>query len=264
MNILTELDADHRSSLRGLYQDYPCLRGSVSAIVDSSMGRVFADSRWEPRVALAALDFHFLAGDPFNETALPLIRLLKPGAIVIAPTPDWQRLLADVYPGELALYPREAFEVGGFDIDKLRRFCQELPGGFELRSVRVGEVEKFASDLDPALVNNFRSPEEFISRGVGLGLWHQDTFVAGASSAAIGKGKLEIEVQTRPEFRRRGFATAVAAALILYCLEHRLEPCWDAANEPSSALARKLGFRSTGKYNAYVLKRPEGRSVVGA
>ncbi|MBI2360996.1 MAG: GNAT family N-acetyltransferase [Deltaproteobacteria bacterium] len=55
---------------------------------------------------------------------------------------------------------------------------------------------------------------------------------------------------------------AVAAALILYCLEHGIEPCWDAANEPSAALARQLGFHSTGKYEAYRLKPPEGKSAV--
>jgi RimJ/RimL family protein N-acetyltransferase len=81
-------------------------------------------------------------------------------------------------------------------------------------------------------------------------------FVSGACSAAVGGGKFEIEIQTRREFRRRGLARAVAAALILYGLEHGIEACWDAANEPSAALARQLGFRSTGKYEAYRLQQP--------
>ena len=119
----------------------------------------------------------------------------------------------------------------------MRRFCQALPIGFELRQVRLEEVTQFATDLDPALIYNFRSHEEFITRGVGLGILHQGTFVSGASSAAVGGGKLEIEIQTHRQFRRRGLARAVAAALILYCLEHGIEACWDAANEPSAALA---------------------------
>lgn len=262
MTLIIELYGEHRSSVQGLFQDYPCLQGIISGAIYGGMGRVFADTRGEPRVALAVLDFHFLAGDPHNENALPLLQLLKPGAVVIAPTSDWQRLLAHAYSGALAVYQqREAFEVGAFDVDKLRLFCQELPAGFTLRQVYVDEVEKFASDLAPALVCHFPSPHEFVTRGVGFGILHQGLFVAGASSAAIGGGKLEIEIQTHPQFRRRGYATAVAAALILYCLEHGLKPCWDAANEPSSALARKLGYHSTGKYNAYILKQPQGKSI---
>ena len=254
MTVAIELDNDNRSSLRRLFHHYPCLHGSVAAVLEGGMGKVFADSRREPSVALAVLDFHFLGGDPGHENAALLLQVLRPGAVVIAPTPAWQHLLATTYPGALAPYPREAFQAREFDADKLRQLCQALPPGFALRPVRLAEVAQFAAELDPALVYNFRSHEEFIARGIGLGILHHGTFVAGASSAAIGGGKIEIEIQTHPQFRRRGLAAAVAAALILYCLEHGLEPCWDAANEPSSALERKLGFRSTGTYNAYVLK----------
>jgi GNAT superfamily N-acetyltransferase len=258
--MLLELHRDHRASLRRLFDRYPCLHGSVAAIVEGGMGKVLADSRQEPCVALAVLDFHFLAGDPLHEHASPLFKLLQPGNVLIAPTPAWQHLVAATYPGELAVYHREAFQAAKFEIDKLRRFCRTLPSGFELRQVRLEEVTQFITDLDPALVYNFRSHEEFITRGVGLGVRHQGRFVSGASSAAVGGGRLEIEIQTHREFRRRGLARAVAAALILHCLEHGIEPCWDAANEPSSALARQLGFRSTGKYEAYRLKEPEGKA----
>jgi GNAT superfamily N-acetyltransferase len=261
--MLIELDSDNRAFLRRLFDRYPCLHGSVAAVREGGMGRVFVDSHGEPRVALAVLDFHFLAGDPQNENATPLVQLLHPGDVVVTPTAAWQRLLAATYPGELAGYPRETFQAEGFDVDKLRQFCQGLPPGFELRQVHLAEVTQFAADLDSALVYNFRSHEEFITRGVGLGILHHGTFVSGASSAAVGGGKVEIEIQTHPQFRRRGLARAVAAALILYCLEHALEPCWDAANEPSAALARQLGFRSTGKYEVYGLKleeRARGRS----
>lgn len=261
MTMLIELDGDNRGSLRRLFDRYPCLHGSVAAVIEGGMGKVFADAQEEPSVALAVLDFHFLAGDPLHENALQLFKLLQPGDVVIAPTPAWQHLVTATYPSELAVYHREAFQAEQFDVDELRRFCQALPSGFELRHVRLEEVTQFAIDLDPALVYNFRSHEEFITRGVGLGILHEGTFVSGASSAAVGGGKLEIEVQTHRQFRRRGLGRAVAAALILYCLEHGIEPCWDAANEPSSALARQLGFYSTGKYEAYRLKPPEGQSA---
>jgi GNAT superfamily N-acetyltransferase len=259
--MLIELDSDNRASLRRLFDRYPCLHGSVAAVIEGGMGRVFADAQEEPCVALAVLDFHFLAGDPLHPNALLLFQLLQPGDVVIAPTPAWQHLVAATYPSALAVYRREAFQAEQFDIDQLRRFCQALPSGFELRQVRLEEVTQFATDLDPALIYNFRSHEEFITRGVGLGILHQGTFVSGASSAAVGGGKWEIEIQTHRQFRRRGLARAVAAALILHCLEHGIEACWDAANEPSAALAPQLGFHSTGKYEAYRLKQPEGKSA---
>src|SRR6266550_3463085 len=111
--------------------------------------------------------FHFLAGDPLHTNALLIFKLLQPGDVVIAPTPAWQHLVAATYPSALAVYRREAFQAEQLDIDKLRRFCQALPSRFELRQVRLEEVTQFATDLDPALVYNFHSHEEFITQGVG-------------------------------------------------------------------------------------------------
>jgi RimJ/RimL family protein N-acetyltransferase len=256
MTMLVELDSDNRASLRRLFDGYPCLHGVVAAIIEGGMGRIFADAQADPSVALAVLDFHLLAGDPLHANAPLLFRQLQPGNVVVAPTPAWRQLVAASYPDALTVYHREAFQAEQFDTDRLRRFSQALPSGFELRQVRPEEVTQFATDLDRALIYNFRSPEEFVTRGIGMGILHQGRFVSGVCSAAVGGGKFEIEIQTRREFRRRGLARAVAAALILYGLEHGIEACWDAANEPSAALARQLGFRPTGKYEACRLQQP--------
>jgi GNAT superfamily N-acetyltransferase len=255
MTMLIELDSHNRASLRSLFDRYPCLHGVVAAVIEGGMGRVFADAQDEPQVALAALDFYLLAGDPLHANAPLLFNQLQPGNVVVPPTPAWRQLVAATWPDALTVYRREAFQAEQFDLDRLRGFCQALPAGFELRQVRPEEVAQFAADLDRALIYNFRSPEEFITRGVGMGILHQGRFVSGASSAAVGGGKFEIEIQTRREYRRRGLARAVASALILYGLEHGIEACWDAANEPSAALARQLGFHPAGKYEAYRLKQ---------
>ncbi|MFW9841033.1 MAG: GNAT family N-acetyltransferase, partial [Candidatus Thorarchaeota archaeon] len=65
----------------------------------------------------------------------------------------------------------------------------------------------------------------------------------------------EIQVDTLDEaHRRKGFATAVSAALIIYALENGLTPHWDAANEESVQLALKLGYTDPDCWEAYFLK----------
>ena len=89
MTMLIELDSDNRASLLRLFDRYPCVHGSVAAVIEGGMGRAFADAQEEPCVALAVLDFHFLAGDPLHANAPLLFKLLQPGNVVIALTPAW-------------------------------------------------------------------------------------------------------------------------------------------------------------------------------
>jgi GNAT superfamily N-acetyltransferase len=252
--MLIELAAANRSCVAPLFSGYSYLHGSIAAIIRGGMGTVFADTEASPQVALAVLDFHFLAGDPTHAHAALLVPSLQPGMVLITPTPAWQRWLAASYPGEVALYHREAFQAGVFDRALLQRIAQSLPADFVLSPIGLAHVPQLVADLHAALVYNFPSHEAFIRTSVGLGILHHGRYVAAASAAAIGGGKAEFEIQTHPQFRRRGLARAVGAALILTCLERGLEPCWDAANTPSSALARQLGFRSTGTYDALRLR----------
>ena len=64
---------------------------------------------------------------------------------------------------------------------------------------------------------------------------------------------IEIEVDTKKEFRRIGLAKACAARLILECLSRGLYPSWDAQNKISLHLAKSLGYTPSYEYDAYEL-----------
>lgn len=89
----------------------------------------------------------------------------------------------------------------------------------------------------------FDGPGDFVRRGLGVAALWEGVPVAGASSYIIYEGGIEIEIDTRPDHRRRGLAAVCGAALILMCLERGLYPSWDACDLRSVALAEKLGYR---------------------
>ena len=85
-----------------------------------------------------------------------------------------------------------------------------------------------------------------------LGSWRFDgEVVSGASSYSSYTGGIEVEVDTKEEYRRNGLATACAAKLIIECLKRNLYPSWDAQNKWSVALAEKLGYHYSHAYTAY-------------
>ena len=75
--------------------------------------------------------------------------------------------------------------------------------------------------------------------------------VVGASSYSGYRGGIEIEIDTKEEYRRQGLAYICGAKLIMECLDRDLYPSWDAQNTWSVALAEKLGYHFDHAYTAY-------------
>ena len=65
----------------------------------------------------------------------------------------------------------------------------------------------------------------------------------GASCPKIGEG-IHIGIETHPDFRNKGLATAIAAKLLVHCIERGVYPHWSASSENAASihLAEKLGY----------------------
>ena len=251
--MLAEIPPADRESLRPLFAGFPGLHGIVDAALEGTMGTVRADDATRPTVGVIELDFYLLAGDPQAPAAEDVVRGMSPPWSAVTSTEDWEALLRRIWGDALQTRTRVAFRPGDWDRQRLRRFRETLPDGFTLKRVTAHDDAQFA-ELEDSLVYNYPSLEEFSEKGVGFGVEHEGRYVSGCSSFALSSRSLEFEVQTHPDFRGRGLATACAAAMIEYCLERRLEPCWDAHNDISAALAAKLGFVEPAPYTAYEVR----------
>lgn len=87
--------------------------------------------------------------------------------------------------------------------------------------------------------------------GLGAVILKDGEIVSGASSYSSYNGGIEVEIDTRKDYRRKGLAYAAGAKLILECLKRGLYPSWDAQNKWSVALAEKLGYHYSHTYTAY-------------
>ncbi len=215
------------------------------------MGEVYADDIERPSMGLVDLDFYIVAGDAHSPDAEDAVRRIELPASIVTSGGAWESLLRRVWGESLRTRPRVAFSPGNWErteLDALR----DIPRDFALQQIRPQDAGRFA-ELAESLVYNFDSLDDFSKHGVGFGIEHNGRFVSGCSSFAISSKSLEFEIQTHPDYRRRGLALATASAMIVYCLDHGLEPCWDAHNSMSGALATKLGFANPRPYTAYEL-----------
>ena len=139
-----------------------------------------------------------------------------------------------------------------FEKEKLQKAVALLSDEYTLKMV---DEELFwrCKDLDwcKDFTVQYADYEMYKKYGLGALILKNGEIVSGASSYSGYLGGIEIEVDTRADFRRKGLAFACGAKLILECLNRGWYPSWDAQNLWSAALAEKLGYRLDYAYTAY-------------
>lgn len=251
---MIELLPERYPAIRPLFADYPYLHGLVHGILSGAFGHAFVDNPNTPKTAML-IDggFVFFAGDSTTAAATTMVSRCPSGSLLIGPSDNWEALIRQIWNGHFKLRQRVAFQQPKqWDRKRLRTMIQNISPGYRLTRITTADVQRFAQ-LSASLVQiDAPTGQPSFANSIGFGIESAGQYVSGCAGAPAG-GLLEFEVQTHPAHKRLGLATAAAAALVDYCLDHELEPCWDAANPMSTGLALKLGFIETKRYNTYLV-----------
>ena len=232
----------------------------IWSALEGGMGKIWTLGD-PPQAALCEnADFLFLGGRAGEETKriLEAWKNERAGQFIILVTgdPACEAFVPQLFGEEAKRWERYAFHKGGenFDREKLRGFVDRLEPCFELRLFDGALYDKaLENEWSRDFCSQFENAQDYLRRGVGVAALHHGELVGGASSYAVYSCGIEIQIQTREDFQRRGIALACGARLILECLDRGLYPSWDAANLESVSLARKLGYREAGAYVSWGL-----------
>lgn len=223
----------------------------ILSCLQGHMGYALVDNEDNPAAAqLVVGDFCFFAGAPSKALAA------RAAAPIIVPRDEaWGETIEAAWGDRVEKALRYAIkkEPAAFDTERLTGYAQALPEPYALRAIDVDIYERaLQEDWSKDLCSQFADYADYRSRGLGVAVLYGDQLVSGASSYAVYNGGIEIEIDTKGEFRGRGLATACGAGLILECLRRGLYPGWDAHDLRSVALAEKLGYRLDHSYTVYI------------
>ncbi len=207
--------------------------------------------------AILVADFCFFAGIANRELVCSVPKDHQGHFLILVPENDgWSELIEKTYGAGAEKITRCAVkkEPDVFDRERLKAYIAAVPDGFELRMIdrdifQMAGREEWSRDL----CASFHDFESFQLLGLGTAAVHEGRLAAGASSYTVYNGGIEIEIDTKEEYRRKGLALACGAKLILECLDRGLYPSWDAHDRRSLSLAEKLGYHLDHEYPAYII-----------
>lgn len=258
---MQRLHQEHLSSLIPLFE--PIKDTLILSCLQGYMGNAWADSLHTPTFAVLQIgDFCFLSGDASSPKILPFLSELltvakRDSLLIITKDAAFDQILQSLYVDHFRSFKRYTLQTPlAFDQVMLKRIVSECPSHYALCRLEGDSYTKaLQEDWSRDLVSNFLSQSDYEARGLGMVLLKEGQLVSGASSYSIYTGGIEIEIDTKESYRNQGLALIVGAALILAALENGLTPHWDAANETSVRLAKKLGYLYTGAYTTYQINQ---------
>ena len=208
--------------------------------------------------------FSFLAGDASCDAARELVGKIAEltggkEVAVVSYGEGWEALLRECYP-EAEIKERAMMQIPpqGLDYEKieelLRMYEEGGHGDYVLRSIdrRLYDILRSEEWAD-GMVTNFDSYEEFAAHGFGYVMCDGEMPVSGCSVYSYYSTGIEIQVDTKEEYRGKGLAKTASAAMIQECRRRSVRPSWDAANPTSQTIAGHMGFVLGTKYHAVVL-----------
>jgi len=231
------------------------------------MGKIYVDSLEHPASAMAILgDFCFLAGKPAKELlCCDSVQEWRDFMILVPQDTGWADFIENYYGEQANKVTRYAIrkEPDVFDRKKLQTAIDGLPDGYILK--RMDETLFWqCRDIEWCRdwVLQYDDYSMYQKYGLGAVVLKDNEPVSGASSYCGYIGGIEVEIDTRKDFRRKSLAHICGAKLILECLKRGWYPSWDAQNPWSAALAEKLGYHFDYEYTVYEIfcKKVRGRS----
>lgn len=227
---------------------WSCLQGC--------MGSAYADKLDSPESAqIIIADFCFFAGKENEELVRNKSAHYKSNFIIMVPqNEEWSKLIEKVHKENSLKVKRYAIkkEKDIFNVEKLNEIVNGIKRSFQVQDIDEEMYNKIMKEQwSKDLCSHFKDYEDYKNRGMGTVVTENGMVVSGASSYTVYNEGIEIEIDTRQDYRRRGLALICGAKLILNCINSRLYPSWDAQNKGSVALAEKLGYHFDKEYVAY-------------
>lgn len=228
----------------------------IWSCLQNVMGHIYANDMQQPVSAMAILgDFCFFAGKPDRELVMYKPEWCKQDFIIMVPQNEvWAELIEVCLKEKVKKVVRYAIrkEPDIFDKAALQRAVDTLPKEY---TIQMMDEKLFWHCKEIAWcrdwVSQYPDYETYCRHGLGAVILKENEPVSGASSYSGYLGGIEIEIDTKEEYRRKGLAYVCGAKLILACLERNWYPSWDAQNKWSVALAEKLGYHFDHEYIAY-------------
>jgi len=251
--------APDRREFAARFASVPALQTLVNSVLEGRCGGLSVDPAGQVGAAwVIAPPFWFPVGPAHGPPADEFVELIHRFGGAVVADDAWYARVRGRCAERSSVVRRTPFSAAQLSLDDVRSLLAARPEQVTVARVDAPRAAELSATISPDLVfaTSFPTPADFEAGGIGFCTIVNDHPVAAATSAFVCDGAIEIQVNTLPEFRGRGFARLACAALIVSCLERGIAPNWDTGDPISHRLARRLGYVALPVYDVLEVSPP--------
>lgn len=243
---------------RKLFQNFPVFENYIHFAFDYLEPEIWVNSPENPTVSyFYTPPAYLLNGVPEPDDADPIFASMPENSWILVSDEAWKPHLERFFGEKLETHPRTLFNASSLQLDHVRSLKAALPADLKLVRIGADQVRQTESLFHRDVLRRFFGKADFLQDGFGFCVMDGEALAGfAASNYPIRENVLEVYVRVmdEPRYRQKGLGMTLCATLIEYCLEHKIEPVWDAANDVSAHMAKKLGYTVEKEWEMYHLR----------
>jgi len=251
---MIEWTESDRIPLISLFDAHKIIRSMIIPWLTMGLGTVIVDSISDPSVAVLSNSvMNIITGDSKSHESIRYVRSFPPNNVLFVPDEEWSDLVREEWGPKLRIQHRTRLDSSELDLTKILTLKRSIPPEYVIERIDLDALQAADQRFWVTLHLMFDSFAHFLSTSFGFCIRKNEKILSAAYACFPFLEDFEIQVNTlnSEEYRQKGLATAVCAALLEFGLYNNLTPHWDAANPISVKLALKLGFTNPVAYDVF-------------
>ncbi len=250
MSTIKRLTRYEYNNIKHLFKDTPF---GWDVIFNASLdyGFILADDADKPNVALSFMGGCIIyGGDENHALARALIRSMEVQPAILSYPENWAALILDEFKGKAKYETRYHLPFASLDKERLFSIDLSTNDGYRVEKISEKLAERLKDDIgEEYQLYHYSSLKDFADKGCGFCITKGNEILSAAAAFLRSGNKVQIQVNTKQQYRQKGLATKTSASMLRYCLENGITADWDAANTYSRDLAYKLGYTECISYD---------------
>lgn len=243
MSTIVRLNRNEYNNIKHLFKDTP-LGWDVIFNTSLEYGFVLADNVEQPNVALSFLGGCIIyGGDANHNSAKDLIYSMEVQPTILPYPESWATLIKNEYKEKAKFETRYYLPFASIDKKRLLSIDLSTNNGYEIERINEQLAAKLKDEIgEEYQIYHYSSLRDFAEKGCGFCITNGNEICSTAAAYLRNGNKIQIQVNTKQQYRQQGMATITSACMLRYCVENGITADWDAANTHSRDLANKLGY----------------------